>query len=87
MKLLPKSPERVVACGGGRHNPALMEAVNRASPCPVVSAEAVGWRGDSIEAAAFAFLAARAAKGLPISFPMTTGVKAPLTGGRFVSKP
>jgi len=51
---------------------------------PVKTAEDYGWRGDSIEAEAFAYLAARTARGLPISFPGTTGVKAPMTGGRIV---
>jgi anhydro-N-acetylmuramic acid kinase len=58
-----------------------MDALSRALPCPVYSAEGVGWRGDSIEAEAFAFLAARTAAGLPISWPGTTGVPAPMTGG------
>ena len=79
--LLPEVPSRVIACGGGRHNPALMDALTRALPCPVYSAEGVGWRGDSIEAEAFAFLAARTARGLPISWPGTTGVPEPMTGG------
>lgn len=78
---LPEVPSRVIACGGGRHNPALMDALSRALPCPVYSAEGVGWRGDSIEAEAFAFLAARTAAGLPISWPGTTGVPSPMTGG------
>jgi anhydro-N-acetylmuramic acid kinase len=34
-----------------------------------------------MEAQAFAYLAARRAKHLPISFPMTTGVDKPLEGG------
>jgi len=38
-------------------------------------------RGDAIEAEAFAFLAVRALKKLPLSFPSTTGVKSPVTGG------
>ena len=46
-----------------------------------VPAEAVGWRGDAIEAECFAFLAVRVLRGLPISFPMTTGAPRPLTGG------
>jgi anhydro-N-acetylmuramic acid kinase len=78
---LPEVPSRVIACGGGRHNPALMEALARALPCEVLSAEAAGWRGDSIEAEAFAYLAARTARGLPISWPGTTGVPEPMTGG------
>jgi anhydro-N-acetylmuramic acid kinase len=47
-----------------------------------VPAEAVGWRGDAIEAECFAFLAARVIRGLPISFPSTTGAPHPLQGGR-----
>jgi anhydro-N-acetylmuramic acid kinase len=45
-------------------------------------AEAVGWRGDAIEAECFAFLAMRVLRGLPTSFPTTTGVLAPMRGGR-----
>jgi anhydro-N-acetylmuramic acid kinase len=81
---LATPPARVVACGGGRLNPVLMAAIRERLPMPVETAEAVGWRGDSIEAEAFAYLAARAARGLPISFPGTTGVPVPLTGGRIV---
>ncbi len=46
-----------------------------------VPAEAVGWRGDAIEAECFAFLAVRVLRGLPISLPTTTGAPRPLTGG------
>ena len=48
----------------------------------VLSAETVGWDGDMLEAQAFAYLAVRTLKGLPISFPETTGAPRPLTGGR-----
>ena len=44
-----------------------------------VPAEAVGWRGDAIEAEV-ALLAVRVMRGLPISFPTTTGAPRPLTG-------
>ena len=47
-----------------------------------VPAESVGWRGDAIEAECFAFLAVRAMRGLPFSFPTTTGVPEPMSGGR-----
>jgi anhydro-N-acetylmuramic acid kinase len=82
LRSLTRAPTRVIACGGGRLNPALMEAIRVRLPMPVETAEAVGWRGDSIEAEAFAYLAARTARGLAISFPGTTGVPAPITGGR-----
>ena len=51
-------------------------------PCPAIPAEAFGWSSDSIEGQAFSYLAVRCQKNLPITFPMTTGVKTPLSGGR-----
>jgi anhydro-N-acetylmuramic acid kinase len=75
-------PLRLVVTGGGRLNPALMDEIRIRCALPVLTAEDVHWRGDSVEAEAFAYLAARAAYGLPISFPGTTGVPAPMTGGR-----
>jgi len=72
----------LIVCGGGRHNPALMAGLRDKLPMSVLSAEDAGWRGDSIEAEAWAYLAARSHLGLPISFPATTGVPAPMTGGK-----
>ncbi|MBO9709454.1 MAG: anhydro-N-acetylmuramic acid kinase [Caulobacter sp.] len=79
-------PERLVVAGGGRHNSHMMAELGMAlrGISEVVSADALGWRGDAIEAEAFAFLAARTARGLPIGFPGTTGVKTALAGGRIV---
>jgi anhydro-N-acetylmuramic acid kinase len=77
-------PTEVIVCGGGRRNPALMKAFAERLPVPVRPAEDHGWRGDSIEAEAIAYLAARCAKGLPITFPTTTGAPHAMTGGRIV---
>lgn len=74
-------PQQVIVTGGGRHNPEIMKALAARLPAPVKSAEDVGWRGDSIEAEAIAYLAARTWRGLPITFPTTTGVREPMTGG------
>jgi anhydro-N-acetylmuramic acid kinase len=82
LDLLPRRPERLIVCGGGRHNPALMAALGPRAGVEAVPAEAVGWRGDFIEAECFAFLAVRTLRGLPISFPATTGAPAPMPGGR-----
>jgi anhydro-N-acetylmuramic acid kinase len=82
LKACSEIPLRLVVCGGGRLNPALMDAIRTRIPLPVLTAEEVHWRGDSIEAEAFAYLGARSMLGLPISFPGTTGVPAPMTGGR-----
>ena len=57
----------------------LAEAV---APARVETADALGWSTDALEAQAFAYLAVRTLKGLPITFPTTTGVALPMTGGR-----
>jgi anhydro-N-acetylmuramic acid kinase len=80
---LPEVPNAWLVCGGGRHNPVVMEALRRALNAPVEPVEAVGWNGDSLEAEAFAFLAVRMLRGLPISTPETTGVSRAVTGGAF----
>jgi anhydro-N-acetylmuramic acid kinase len=80
----PERPRVLIASGGGRRNPELMRAIAACAPCEVIAAEAVGWRGDAIEAEAFAYLAVRTLRGLPISFPGTTGVSQAMTGGRVV---
>ena len=77
----PEEPTLWVVCGGGRHNPALMAELTERCMGSVVSAENVGWRGDFIEAEAFAFLAVRSFYGLPLSLPSTTNVPKPITGG------
>jgi len=79
---LPAPPLRWIVCGGGRHNRALMDALSAALARPLGTAEDEGWDGDGIEAQAFAFLAARSLRGLPLSLPGTTGVPRPMPGGR-----
>jgi anhydro-N-acetylmuramic acid kinase len=77
----PAAPLRWLVTGGGRHNPSLMEGLAAALAVPVDPVEAVGWQGDALEAQAFAFLAQRSRRGLPLSLPTTTGVPAPMPGG------
>ncbi|MEQ1866597.1 MAG: anhydro-N-acetylmuramic acid kinase [Micropepsaceae bacterium] len=78
----PQVPREWIVCGGGRHNVTLMRDLRLAlQDAKVITAEDAGWRGDFVEAEAFAFLAVRSLRGLPISFPMTTGVPRPMTGG------
>ncbi len=77
---LPQAPLAWIVVGGGRHNPAIMNALRKKLP-NVVAAEAHGFNGDSIEAEAWAYLAVRSQKNLPLSFPMTTKVAKPMTGG------
>ena len=84
---LPQAPLRWVVTGGGRRNPTLMAALRERLGAPVDPIEAIGWDGDAIEAQAFAYMAVRSRKGLPISFPETTGVPRAMTGGRFHRAP
>jgi anhydro-N-acetylmuramic acid kinase len=78
-------PRTLIATGGGRRNPEILDGLRRSlDPVRVLTAEDVGWRGDAIEAEAFAYLAARTARGLAITFPATTGAPAPMTGGSIV---
>lgn len=79
--VMPAAPRLWIVCGGGRHNGFLMDRLAAILPEPVVSAEAVGANGDSVEAEAWAYLAVRALEDLPISFPGTTGAPRPLGGG------
>jgi anhydro-N-acetylmuramic acid kinase len=78
----PEAPRRWLVCGGGRLNPVLMEGLRRTLAAPVEPVESVGWNGDALEAQCFGFLAARVLSGLPLSYPSTTGVPAPMPGGR-----
>jgi anhydro-N-acetylmuramic acid kinase len=71
----------LVVAGGGRKNPVLMAEIATRCGVNVVDADTIGLRGDAIEAECFAFLAVRSARGLPLSFPGTTGVEGPTTGG------
>lgn len=82
----PARPARLLVTGGGRRNPAIMAAL-AALPCAVDPVEAVELDGDMLEAQAFAFLAVRVLRGLPLSFPGTTSVDAPMRGGRLSHPP
>jgi anhydro-N-acetylmuramic acid kinase len=59
-----------------------MQQLQNALKVLVRPIEEIGLNGDATEAEAFAYLAVRSLRGLPLSFPMTTGVKQPMTGGK-----
>lgn len=83
----PSPVERWLVTGGGRRNPALMGMLRDCLNAEVAPVEIVGWNGDSLEAEAFAFLAVRSLRGLPLTLPSTTGVARPATGGVFHAAP
>ncbi len=80
--IFPKPPRTWLVAGGGAHNRTLMRMLaQRLVPAVVETAGTVGWSADALEAQAFAYLAVRSRKGLPITYPLTTGAPRPLGGG------
>jgi anhydro-N-acetylmuramic acid kinase len=81
-----EEPKTWVICGGGRKNKTLMSMLAEHVENAVVPAEAAGLDGDAIEAEAWAYLAVRSLQGWAITFPGTTGVPRPMTGGKLATK-
>ena len=82
----PEEPKLWVISGGGRRNRTLMSMIASQVESAVAPAEAAGFNGDAVEAEAWAYMAVRSLKGLPITFLGTTGVARPMTGG-LIAKP
>jgi anhydro-N-acetylmuramic acid kinase len=84
---LPGKPKLWIVCGGGRKNPHIVRDLRdgaEAAGATAVLAEDVGLDGDATEAEAWAYLAVRVLKGLPLTFPTTTGCRQPVSGGVLV---
>ena len=81
-----KKSWKVLVCGGGRKNITLIEKIKDQTKNNLViqQIDDYGIDGDFIESQAFAYLAIRSFLKLPISFPLTTGCKQPVTGGIIV---
>ena len=87
------SPDQyyIVFSGGGRKNKFLMKRIEQKIKFPFRKLKQFVWKlktidnygidGDFVESQAFAYFAIRSFLKLPISFPETTGVKKPCTGG------
>ncbi|MDQ0447710.1 anhydro-N-acetylmuramic acid kinase [Methylobacterium aerolatum] len=77
----PEIPTRWIVAGGGARNGELVRLLNYHLRSEITTADAIGWSSAYLEAQAFAFLAVRSLKNLPITFPSTTGVREPIGGG------
>jgi anhydro-N-acetylmuramic acid kinase len=85
MMFVPQVPDLIFLAGGGQNNKTLVSMIQKSFPkAEFFLLETVGSDPQSLEAEAFAYLAVRSYKGLPLSLPETTGVKRPQTGGRLV---
>ena len=80
LSLAKKYEETIILCGGGRKNNFLFEEL-KSNETPIKLIDEFGIDGDFIESQAFAYLAIRSYLNNPISFPSTTGVSKPCTGG------
>jgi anhydro-N-acetylmuramic acid kinase len=79
---LPTVPE-VYVCGGGSHNNAVMEGLrNRLESREIKTTGALGIDSDWVEAAAFAWLAAKTLHNKPGNLPSVTGARKPVVLGR-----
>lgn len=87
LRLLPARPVKLLVAGGGRRNPTMLRMIAERTGLNPEPSEALGWNGDAVEAEGFAYMAVRHLKGLPISFPGTTGAPRPMTGGRLARAP
>jgi anhydro-N-acetylmuramic acid kinase len=81
LRFMPQQPTKLYITGGGRLNNTMMRWISDVTEIPVSPVDELGWRGDALEAEAFAYLAVRSRLGLPLSMPATTGVPKPMTGG------
>jgi len=89
LKVAPIPMKHIILAGGGWQNPAILHAFkrhinNNFHTSHIATANDIGWDTQTLEAQAFAFLAVRHLKQLPLSTPKTTGVKAPLSGGKLI---
>ena len=76
--------QHLVLAGGGARNPVLRQTITRLAPCPVTVLDDHSRDSDFLEAELMAFLAARVERQLPLTFPATTGVSQPMTGGEII---
>ena len=86
INIYPKKVNNWYVSGGGAHNPTIMTMLNEVLGENVKTLNTIGLDGDYIEAEAFGYMAVRRLYDLPITFPGTTGISSPSTGG-VISKP
>ncbi len=75
----------ILVCGGGVHNPVMMQGLREHLPVAVKSTEQAGINPDAVEAVAFAWLAQRRLANKPGNLPSVTGAdRATTLGGVYL---
>ena len=85
-KYLPNKPKNLIFSGGGVHNKYLMSSFLKYKDFEILYLKNYELDEDFIESQLIGYLAVRSIKQLPITFPKTTGVFKPLSGG-YLYKP
>ena len=81
-QLLPKKVKSIIITGGGSRNSHLIKRLKDRLKLKVYNEKQLGINFDYIEAELIAYLSARSIYKLPFTFPSTTGVLNPLSGGK-----
>ena len=84
LKILNKKTKTIILTGGGRKNLFILNFLKKElekKGNKIILIDKLNFDGDLLEAQAFAYLAIRSVRNLPISYPTTTGVKKPTLGG------
>ena len=82
LEFLPKKVENIIITGGGYRNIHLMDRLKDKLKGEVFNEKQIGLNFDYIEAELIAYLSARSIYKLPFTFPSTTGVSKPSSGGK-----
>ena len=83
-KNIKKNFERetnIILCGGGRKNKTLIKHIKKMLKYNIKLIDEYNIDGDFVESQAFAYLSIRSLLKKPISYPSTTNVLTPVTGG------
>ena len=77
----------IILSGGGTKNKFILNLIKENFDNRVILIDEIYGDAKFIESQAFAYLGIRRVKNLPLSFPGTTGVKNPITGGKLTKLP
>ena len=82
LEILPKKVDNILITGGGYRNLHLMNRLKNKLKLKIYNEKQLGLNFDYVEAELIAYLTARSIYKLPFTFPSTTGVLKPLSGGK-----
>ena len=82
LNLLPEYPKNIIVSGGGAKNKYIIERLKNHTKCKIQILKTDNFQSDFVESQLIGFLSVRSLKKLPNTFPSTTGVSKPVSGGQ-----